>query len=190
MEIRVTIGLGKNKNSSIESDVNSIAFALEMYATLYKRSQFETALVHVYGIASEHLTNARLAGPYPPLALQKWTRRCTSYELSLRINVFSLPQQTLLGLLRGAGILCSRRLRLRVQEVVAQVLGELGLRHARQRLRLEDRGVLHNVVLEGDGCDAADAATLPRVVQVARQRRNGPIAENAHRSLFVSPATP
>ena len=56
MEIRVTIGLGKNKNSSIESDVNSIAFALEMYANLYKRSQFETALVHVYGIASEHLT--------------------------------------------------------------------------------------------------------------------------------------
>lgn len=57
MEIRVTIGLGKNKNS-IESDVNSIAFALEMYATLYKRSQFETALVHVYGIASEHQRQA------------------------------------------------------------------------------------------------------------------------------------
>jgi len=94
MEIRVTIGLGKNKNSTcIEFYVHSIAFALEMYATLYKRSSFETALVHVYEIASGHLTNARLAGPYPPLALQKWTRSCTSYELYLnKCSSFSLPQ--------------------------------------------------------------------------------------------------
>jgi len=94
MEIRVTIGLGKNKNSTcIEFDVHSIAFALEMYATLYKRSQVETALVHVYEIASGHLTNARLARPYPPLALQKWTRSCTSYELYLnKCSSFSLSQ--------------------------------------------------------------------------------------------------
>ena len=91
MEIRVTIGLGKKQEFS--NPVNSIAFALEMYATLYKRSQVETALVHVYEIASGHLTNARLARPYPPLALQKWTRSCTSYELYLnKCSSFSLPQ--------------------------------------------------------------------------------------------------
>jgi hypothetical protein len=49
MEIRVTIGLGKNKNS-IESDVNSIAFALEMYATLYKRSQLKRRLSTFMGL--------------------------------------------------------------------------------------------------------------------------------------------
>jgi len=81
------------KKQEFSNPVNSIAFALEMYATLYKRSQVETALVHVYEIASGHLTNARLARPYPPLALQKWTRSCTSYELYLnKCSSFSLPQ--------------------------------------------------------------------------------------------------
>lgn len=87
--------------------------------------------------------------------------------------------RTRLRRLRGAGFLPgSRGRRVRVLQVVAQVLRELRLRHARHGPRLEDRRVLHDEVVHGDG---HEALTLPRVAQEARQVRNRPLAENAHR---------